>query len=119
MGRFGVSEGLLLLLLQGLAIMQVLYPRGFRWARILLVTMVSYFAAFVAHIIGFMLLPDNAPLLLRRPVIALIWFAASSLACLPFLRGERALVLRCGIFCTMAYLLFAFAFDYIKPAPIA
>lgn len=109
----------MLLVMQGLAIMQVLYPRGYRWARIALITITSYFAAFVAHIIGFMLLPDAASLTLRRPVIAAIWFAASFLACLPFLKGERALALRCGIYCCIAYLLFAFAFDYIKPAPIA
>ncbi len=116
MGRFGAIEGLILFVLQLAAVAIALRTLGFPFGRLLLVTLATYLAAFIAHIIGFMLLPDDAPRLATRPVIALIWFAASALACLPFLRERRALLVQCGLACMLAYLLFAFSMDYLKPA---
>ena len=118
MGRFGPLEGLLLFAMQFAALGSVMLPRRIGWGTVALATLASFFAAFVAHILGFILLPDNAPMLMKRPVIALIWFATSALACLPFLRDRRPLLVQCGLACMLAYLLFAFAMDFLKPAPI-
>jgi len=115
MGRFGPLEGLLLLLMQFTALASILLSRRMSWGMVALAALASFFAAFVAHIIGFMLLPDNAPMLMKRPVIALIWFAASALACLPFLRDRRPLLVPCGLACMLAYLVFAFSMDFLKP----
>jgi len=115
-GRFGPFEGIILLLMQFAAVWQVFRVNGLGWKAALLPTVASYFAAFVCHIIGFILLPDDASKWITRPVISLIWFASSTLAIWPFVRNSPGLAWRCGLFCTLAYLLFAFAFDIIKPA---
>lgn len=116
MGRFGPFEGIILLLMQFMAVWQVYRVNGLGWKAAVLPTLASYLAAFVFHIIGFILLPDDASKWLSRPVIAIIWFTASTLAILPFKRSLPGIAWRCGLFCSMAYLIFAFAFDFIKPA---
>ncbi|MEZ5336693.1 MAG: hypothetical protein R3F46_00375 [bacterium] len=116
MGRFGPFEGLILLLMQFSAVAMVFRVNGLRLRAALLPTLASYFAAFVCHIIGFILLPDDASKWITRPVISLIWFSSSTLAIWPFVRSRPGLAWRTGLFCMIAYLLFAFAFDIIKPA---
>ena len=115
-GRFGPVEGLILLALQFIAVANAMRPAGIPWAKVAWASLASYAAAFVAHIIGFAILPDDVGWMVTRPVIALVWFAASALACMPFLPGRRYLMARCGLLCMLAYLVFAFSMDYFKPA---
>ena len=62
------------------------------------------------------LLAGQSQMLVRRPVLAMVWFTVSTLAIWPFVLSRPGLAWRAGLFCMIAYLLFAFAFDIIKPA---
>lgn len=116
MGRFGPFEGLILLLMQFAAVWQVFRVNGLAWKAAILPTLASFIATFVVHIIVLKLLAGQSQMLVRRPVLAIVWFTVSTLAIWPFVRSRSGLAWRCGLFCAIAYLLFAFAFDIIKPA---
>lgn len=114
MGRFGPLDGFILLGLQIAAVGLALWLRGRRGLReSWLPGLLSYSAAFIAHIAAFALIKHFSPLLYddraaRRPWVALAWALATGLTLLLWRKGRlgKATALLGALLAALAYYAF-------------